>query len=234
MSSIHISARPGEVAETILLPGDPLRAQFIANHFLTNVQPFNQVRNMLGFTGEYQGKRVSVMGTGMGIPSVSIYAHELIDIYGVKNLIRVGSAGAMQEHVRVRDLVIVQAASTDASFGQQYGTGGTLAAVSDFGLLEKALKTAREKQFRHHVGHILSSDIFYHEDPELWKKWKNVGVLCVEMEAYALLLIAARKGVSALTLATISDSLVSGEQLSQEERQLSFTEMTEVALSTVL
>lgn len=233
MSTPHIEAQPGDIAETILLPGDPLRAKFIATHYLTDVLQFNRVRNMLGFTGYYQGKRVSVMGTGMGMPSMAIYSYELITNYGVKNLIRLGTAGAMQGHVQVKDIVIAQAASTDSGFGKQYGITGDIAAVPDFRLLLKAVKAAEEQGLKYHVGNVLSSDIFYHFDPNHWKKWQKLGLLCVEMEAYALLLNAVNLGVSALVINTISDSLVTGEQLSSEDRESSFTEMMQLALSLV-
>lgn len=233
MSTPHIEAQPGDIAETILLPGDPLRAKFIATHYLTDVLQFNRVRNMLGFTGYYQGKRVSVMGTGMGMPSMAIYSYELITNYGVKNLIRLGTAGAMQGHVQVKDIVIAQAASTDSGFGKQYGITGDIAAVPDFRLLLKAVKAAEEQGLKYHVGNVLSSDIFYHFDPNHWKKWQKLGLLCVEMEAYALLLNAVNLGASALVINTISDSLVTGEHLSSADRENSFTEMMQLALSLV-
>ena len=233
MPTPHIEAIPGEIAETILLPGDPLRAKSIAEHYLTDICQFNQVRNMLGFTGSYQGKRVSVMGTGMGMPSIGIYSYELIRVYGAKRLIRIGTAGALQEKVKVRDIVIAQAASTDSNFGKQYGLEGEIAAIPDFGLLQKAVDQAEKSNLRYHVGGILSSDIFYHIDKENWKKWQKTGMLCVEMEAYALFLNAANLGASALAVLTISDSLVTGEQLSQEERQNSYEEVMKVALAMV-
>lgn len=233
MNTPHIEAQPGDIAESILLPGDPLRAKFIATHYLTDVLQFNRVRNMLGFTGYYQGKRVSVMGTGMGMPSMAIYSYELITNYGVKNLIRLGTAGAMQGHVQVKDIVIAQAASTDSGFGKQFGIIGDIAAVPDFRLLLKAVKAAEEQGLKYHVGNVLSSDIFYHFDPNHWKKWQKLGLLCVEMEAYALLLNAVNLGASALVINTISDSLVTGEHLSSADRENSFTEMMQLALSLV-
>lgn len=231
MASLHIEAKPGEISETILLPGDPLRAKFIADHFLAEVIQFNDVRNMLGFTGFYEGKRISVMGTGMGIPSMAIYSHELITQHGVKNLIRIGTAGSMQEKVELRDLVIAQAASTDSGFGKQFGIDGTIAAIPDFNLLSKAVKAAETFGLKHHVGSMLSSDIFYNIDKDSWKKWQKMGTLCVEMEAYALFLNAAYLGAAALTMVTISDSLITGIHLSQDEKETSFTEMMKVALS---
>ena len=233
MSTPHIEAQPGDIAESILLPGDPLRAKFIAEHFLTDVMQFNRVRNMLGYTGYFQGKRVSVMGTGMGMPSMAIYSYELITNYSVKNLIRIGTAGSMQADVLLKDIVIAQAASTDSSFAMQYGLIGEIAAVPDFKLLIKAVKAADDQGLKYHVGNILSSDIFYHFDKNNWKKWQKMGLLCVEMEAYALLLNAVNLGASALVINTISDSLVTGEHLSSEDREISFTEMMHLALGLV-
>ncbi len=233
MGTPHIEAKIGEIAETIFLPGDPLRAKAIADQYLSDVTLFNDVRNMLGFTGYYKGKRVSVMGTGMGMPSIAIYSYELIKVYGVKNLIRIGTAGSIQEHVGVREIVIAQAASTDSNFANQFSLNGHIAAVSDFQLLQKAVKEAEALGLKYHVGNVLSSDIFYHFDKDNWKKWQKLGVLCIEMEAYALLLNAAYLGASALAIATISDSLITGEQLSHEERQTSFVDIMEVALAIV-
>lgn len=230
MATPHIEAKPGEIAETILLPGDPLRAKSIAYQYLDEVVQFNQVRNMLGFTGFYQGKRVSVMGTGMGMPSMGIYSYELIKIYGVKNLIRIGTAGAIQEKVQLREIVIAQAASTDSNFAQQNGLDGQIAAVPDFSLLRKAVQEAETQGLKYHVGTVLSSDVFYHFDPENWKKWQKTGALCIEMEAYALFQNATHLGASALAINTISDSLITGEQLSPEERQNAFEPVMKVVL----
>jgi len=231
MPTPHIEAKVGEIAETILLPGDPLRAKAIADHYLSEVTQFNDVRNMLGYTGYYNGKRISVMGTGMGMPSMAIYSYELIQVYGVKNLIRIGTAGAIQPHVRIRDIVIAQAASTDSNYAKQFGLEGVIAAVSYFQLLQKSVQEAAVLGLKYHVGNMLSSDIFYHYDKENWKKWQKIGVLCIEMEAYALLLNAAYLGASALTIATISDSLITGEKLSHEERQNSFLDVMKIALA---
>lgn len=231
MPTPHIEAQNGEIAETILLPGDPLRAKFIAEHYLTDVIQFNHVRNMLGFTGFYNGKRVSVMGTGMGMPSMGIYSYELISVYGVKNLIRIGTAGSIQENVGLKDIVIAQAASTNSSYGKQFGLDGEIAAIPDFKLLLKAVQKAEALGLKYHVGNILSSDIFYHFDKDNWKKWQKMGILCLEMEAYALFLNAVNLGASALAITTISDSLITGESLSPEARQNAFTDMATVALS---
>ncbi len=233
MATPHIEAKIGEIAETILLPGDPLRAKSIAEHYLSEVIQFNKVRNMLGYTGFYKGKRISVMGTGMGMPSMGIYSYELIQVYGVKNLIRVGTAGALQEKVELKDIVIAQAASTDSNFGKQYGLDGQIAAIPDFNLLVKAAEAAKNAQLKYHVGAILSSDIFYHFNPENWKKWQKTGALCIEMEAYALFLNATRLGASALTIVSISDSLLTGEQLSQEDRQNSYAEIMKITMDLI-
>jgi purine-nucleoside phosphorylase len=230
----HINvAEQGIIAETVLLPGDPLRAKFIAENFLKNAIQFNTVRNMFGYTGDYKGKKVSVMGTGMGIPSIGIYSYELIHFYNVKNLIRIGSCGAFQDSVKVRDIVIGMSASTNSNYASQYDLPGTFAPTASWKLLKRAVEVAQEKGIEPKVGNILSSDIFYDEDPESWKKWANMGVLAVEMEAAALYMNAARAGVNALCILTVSDSLVTHEATTSEERQNSFTQMMEVALELV-
>lgn len=188
---------------------------------------------MLGYTGLYKGKRVSVMGTGMGMPSMAIYSYELIQVYGVKNLIRIGTAGALQENLKLHDIVVAQAASTDSNFGKQYGLDGEIAAIPDFQLLLNALKEAEALGLKYHVGTVLSSDVFYHIDKDNWRKWQKTGALCIEMEAYALFLNAAYLGAAALAINTISDSLVTGEQLSQEERQNSYADIMKVAMGLV-
>lgn len=230
MTTPHNSAKKGDIAEKILLPGDPLRAKYIAENFLDDVKQFNTVRNMFGFTGKYKGKEVSVMGTGMGVPSIGIYSYELIHEYGVKNLIRVGSCGAYLPELELYDLVIAQAACTNSSYASQYGLNGTYSAISSWELLYKAVKIAEEKNLRHYVGNIMTSDIFYDDDPESWKKWAGMGVLAVEMESYALFCNAAKAGVNALTILTVSDSLVNQTLTTAEEREKSFTNMMEVAL----
>lgn len=227
----HINvAEKGIIAETVLLPGDPLRAKFIAETFLENPVQFNTVRNMYGYTGTYKGKKVSVMGTGMGMPSIGIYSYELIHFYGVKNLIRVGSCGSMQENVKVRDIVIGMAASTNSNYGSQYDLPGALAPTASWQLLKKAVDAANSKGIEPKVGNILSSDIFYDEDSESWKKWAKMGVLAVEMEAAALYMNAARARANALCILTVSDSLVTHEATTAEERQTTFTQMMEIAL----
>ncbi len=231
MSTPHNSAQMGDIAESVLLPGDPLRAQFIAEHFLEDAVQFNSVRNMYGFTGTYKGNRVSVMGTGMGCPSIGIYTYELIHFYGVKNLIRIGSCGAMQEHVKVGDLVMAIGASTDSNFAHQYQLPGTFSATASYELLKKAQESAERNQFPYHVGNVVSSDLFYQETPE-WKVWAKMGILAAEMESFALYCNASRAGVKALGIFTVSDSMVTGESTSSEERQNTFTNMMTVALET--
>ncbi|MGI6358553.1 MAG: purine-nucleoside phosphorylase [Bacillota bacterium] len=227
----HIAvSEQGIIAETILLPGDPLRAKFIADKYLEGVVQFNGTRNMLGFTGTYHGKRVSVMGTGMGMPSIGIYSYELIHFYGVKNLIRVGSCGAFQPDIKVRDIIVGMSASTDSNFAEQYALPGTYAPTASWSLLKRAVDVAESKGIPVKVGNILSSDVFYGDDPESWKRWAKMGVLAVEMEAAALYMNAARAGVDALCILTVSDSLVSHQLVSAEERQNTFTQMMEIAL----
>ncbi|MFV0439725.1 MAG: purine-nucleoside phosphorylase [Lachnospirales bacterium] len=218
------------IAETILLPGDPLRAKFIADNFLEDVVQWNTVRNAFGYTGTYKGKKISVMGTGMGMPSIGIYSYELIHGYGVKNLIRIGSAGAFQPDLKLYDVVIGMSASTDSAFVKNYNLPGTYAPTASYELLEKAVNIAKDKNTPVTVGNILSSDVFYGDEIDSWKKWQKMGVLCVEMEAAALYMNANRAGVNALCILTISDSLVTHEVTSSEERQSAFTKMMEIAL----
>lgn len=220
----------GIIAETVLLPGDPLRAKFIAETYLENPVQFNTVRNMFGYTGTYKGKKISVMGTGMGIPSIGIYSYELINFYGVKNVIRIGSCGSMQENVKVRDIVIGMSASTNSNYASQYNLPGTYAPTASWELIKKAVKIAEEKGIDPKVGNIYSSDTFYDDDQESWKKWAGMGVMAVEMEAAALYMNAARAGANALCILTVSDSLVTHEATTAEERQTSFTQMMEIAL----
>lgn len=230
MATPHNQALMGEIAKTVLMPGDPLRAKFLAKTYLQNVKQFNSVRNMLGYTGTYKGKKVSIMGSGMGMPSIGIYSYELFSYYGVENIIRIGSCGSFKEAVRLRDIIIVQGCCTDSNFAHQYELPGTYSAISDYGLLEKAVNKAKEKDVSYHVGNILSSDIFYHADQKTADKWASMGCLGVEMESYALFATAAYLNKKALTLLTVSDSLVSNEQTSAEEREKSFTAMMEIAL----
>ena len=231
--SIHINAPEGAIAESVLLPGDPLRAKFIAETFLEDAVCYNEVRGMYGFTGTYKGKKISVQGTGMGIPSISIYTNELIQSYGVKNLIRVGTCGGYSEKVKVRDLIIAMSASTDSNLNLVRFQGRTFAPTASFELLKPAYDIAVQKGLDPKVGSIYSSDVFYGDDNEDWKKWAKFGCLGVEMEAAALYTIAAKYGVNALALLTVSDHFVTGEVTSAEERQLTFTSMMEVALDTI-
>ncbi len=226
----HIEPNGVPIAETILLPGDPLRAKFVAETYLDGARCFNEVRNMLGFTGTYQGAPVSVMGTGMGIPSISLYTWELIHVFGVKNLVRVGSCGALQDGMELYDVVLAQGASTDSSYLDQFGLAGTFAPLSSFRLLEAAKRIADEQGQRTHVGNVLSSDVFYSDDPQSSAKWARMGVLAVEMEAAGLLANAAAAGVDALAIFTVSDHVLKDEHASPEERQTAFTQMIEIAL----
>lgn len=229
----HISAEKGQIAETILLPGDPLRAKYIAETFLEGPQLYSQIRGMLGYTGTYKGKQVSVQGTGMGIPSASIYINELIMFYGCKNLIRVGTCGAIQEHVKIRDVVIAQAACTDSNLNAGRFPGATFAPIANFDLLLGAYTHAKSKGMNVHVGNIWSSDVFYNDDQDEYKKWAKFGVLAVEMEAAGLYTLAAKHGVRALTVLTVSDHLVTHEQTTAQERQTTFNQMIEAALEAV-
>ena len=233
MATPHNAANVGEIAETILLPGDPLRAKVIADTYLEDAKQFNSVRNMFGYTGSYKDKKVSVMGTGMGIPSIGIYSHELIRFYGVKNLIRVGSCGACQEHVKVGDVIMAQEACTNSSYARQYQLPGTMCAIADYGLLKMSQEIAEENGVSWHVGNILSSDIFYTETAE-WKLWAKMGVLGIEMESFALYCEAARAGVKALGIFTVSDSMITGEETTAKQRQNDFKQMMEIALETAV
>jgi len=228
--SIHIGANKGDIAETILLPGDPLRAKWIAETFFENPVCFNEVRGMLGYTGTYQGKRVSVMGTGMGVPSISIYAHELITQFGVKNLIRVGSSGSYQKHIKIRDVVLAMAASSNSGVNELRFGGADYAPTADFELFQKAVETAKSKNIPIKAGNVFTSDEFYADDFESYKKWSKFGVLCVEMETAGLYTVAAKHNVKALTILTISDSLVTGETTTSKERETTFKGMIEIAL----
>ncbi len=231
--SVHIRAKKGDIAETVLLPGDPLRAKWIAETFLTDVVCYNDVRGMYGFTGNYNGKRVSVQGTGMGVPSISIYATELITEFGCKNLIRVGTAGSYREDIKVKDVVIAMASSTDSGINNARFPGAFYAPTANFELFMKAVKAAEDKKIPIKAGNIFTADQFYGDVFEDYKKWADFGVLCVEMETAGLYTVAAKHNVKALTIVTISDSLVTGDQISAEDRQITLREMVEIALSTI-
>ena len=226
----HIGAAEGQIAKTVLMPGDPLRAKFIAETYLENVKCFNTVRNMLGFTGTYKGKEISVMGGGMGMPSVGIYTYELFNFYDVDRIIRIGSAGALQDDVKVRDVVVAMGACTDSNYASQYRLPGTYAPIADYSLLRKAVETAENKGTNVVVGNVLSADVFYNSYDKANDLWRGMNVLCIEMEAAALYMNAAKAGKQALCLLTISDHIYTGESLSAEDRQLSFHEMMEIAL----
>ncbi|MCD6342855.1 MAG: purine-nucleoside phosphorylase [Spirochaetaceae bacterium] len=232
--SIHIGAPQGAIAPRVLLPGDPLRARFIADNYLENAVCYNEVRGMYGYTGTYKGVDVSVQGTGMGMPSHSIYVHELINFHDVKTLIRVGSCGSIQPEVKLRDLVLGISASTNSSMVSRSFEGMNYAPTADWDLISKAGSIAAELGMKIKAGNILSSDTFYDENPESWKKWAKYGVLAIEMEAAALYTLAARFGVKALCLLTVSDSLVSKEETTSEEREKTFTQMMELALETAI
>ncbi|GFZ86257.1 purine-nucleoside phosphorylase [Aquaticitalea lipolytica] len=228
--SVHINAKNGDIAETILLPGDPLRAKWIAETFFENPVCFNEVRGMYGYTGTYNGKQISAMGTGMGVPSISIYAHELITEFGVKNLIRVGSSGSYQSHVKVRDIVLAMAASSTSGVNELRFGGADFAPTADFNLFLKAVEIAKSKKIELKGGNVLTSDEFYADEFESYKKWSKFGVLCVEMETAGLYTVAAKHNVSALSILTISDSLVTGERTTSKERETTFKDMIRIAL----
>lgn len=229
--SLHINAKKDQIAKTVLLPGDPLRAKWIAEGFLENVECYNEVRGMLGFTGTYKGRKISVQGSGMGIPSAMIYTHELITEYSVENLIRVGTAGSYQAHVNLRDIVLAMAASTTSNINSNLFGGYSFAPTANFELFMKAIKFADDKGISVKAGNILSADKFYEEDANAYKKWAAYGVLCAEMETAGLYTLAAKYNRRALTILTISDSLVTHESSSAEDREKTFSEMVEIALN---
>jgi purine-nucleoside phosphorylase len=231
MSTPHINAADGAFADTVLMPGDPLRAKHIADTFLTDVVQINTVRNMFGFTGNYQGKKVSVMGSGMGIPSMSIYATELVKFYGVKNIIRIGSCGGLPLSVKVREVVIAMGASTDSAVNRNRLQGMDFAALASFDLLERAVAAARAKNIAVKVGNVFTSDLFYNPSETLFDTLEKYGILGVEMEAAGLYGVAAEYGINALSIMTVSDHIRTGESLSADERQTSFNEMVEIALA---
>ncbi|MCY7009182.1 purine-nucleoside phosphorylase [Fusobacterium simiae] len=232
--SIHIAAKVGEIAETVLLPGDPKRAKWIAENYLENAFCYTDIRGMLGFTGTYKGKKISIQGTGMGIPSISIYITELMKDYGVKNLIRVGSAGSYQKDIKVRDIVIAMSASTDSNINNRRFKGANFSPTANFELFTKVLKVTEEKNIKIKAGNILTSDEFYNDDSNYYKKWADFGVLAVEMETAGLYTLASKYKAKALSILTISDSLVSPEITSAEEREKTFSEMIELALETAI
>ena len=227
----HITAKAGDFAPTVLMPGDPLRSKFIAEHFLQDAVLVNNVRGVQGYTGTFEGKRVSVMASGMGMPSIGIYSYELFNFYGVEQIIRVGSAGGCADKVHLRDVVFGQAACTNSHFGDQFDLGGaTFAPIADYELLSRAAKVAEEMGIPHHVGNLMSSDTFYDEREGLFAKYRDMGILAVEMEAAALYYTAAKAGKKALAICTISDRPLTGESLPAEDRQNTFEDMIRIAL----
>lgn len=240
MSTPHNSAAPGAFAKTVLMPGDPLRSQFIAETFLENPVLVNNVRGVQGYTGAYKGVPVSVMASGMGMPSIGIYSHELYNAYGVENILRIGSAGAIQPHINLKDIVMAMGASTDSNWANQFHLAGTFAPICSYKMLRAAIESAEELDAPYHVGNILSSDVFYGDDenvPEALDpnhNWRKMGIMAIEMESAALYLNAARYGKNALCICTVSDQLVRGEFLSADERQTGFRQMMQVALETAV
>ena len=230
----HIHATPEDFGKTVLMPGDPLRAKFIAETFLEEPRLVNNVRGIQGYTGTYKGVKVSVMASGMGMPSIGIYSFELYNFFGVENIIRVGSAGALQTEVKVRDMILGMGASTNSSYGAQYNLGGTLAPLCSYALLKAAVTECEALGARYHVGNLLSSDVFYNDDPHFNDKWIDMGVLGVEMEAAALYMNAARARKRALAICTVSDHIITGESLDSDARQTSFTDMMQVALNVAV
>ena len=234
MSTHIMAAEIGDIAETVLLPGDPLRAKFIAENYLENPRCYSEIRNMLGFTGTYKGVPVSVQGTGMGMPSMGIYSYELIHEYKCRNLIRVGTAGAFREDLNLGDIVIAVGASTDSNFVHTYKLPGSYTPTASYELLSKVRDASEETGIRFTAGNLVSCDVFYENDPDWWKAWANVGVLGVEMEAAALYMSSAAAGVNALAIMSISDNFVTNEKSTVEERQTSFTNMMKLALETAI
>ncbi|MBQ8437755.1 MAG: purine-nucleoside phosphorylase [Alistipes sp.] len=233
MPTPHIGAHEGEIAKKVIMAGDPLRAKFMAETFLENPVQYNSVRGMLGYTGTYKGKRVSVQGHGMGMPSIGIYSYELYNFYGVETIIRTGSAGAYHPDLKLGDVMIAIGACTDSNYADQYNLPGQFSPTADFALARAAVEKAEQMGIRYRVGNILSSDVFYGDDAERWKQWQKMGVMGVEMEAAALYMNAARSGKNALCICTVSDSLVTGEACSAEQRQTSFTNMMEIAFDII-
>ena len=228
----HIDAKPEDFGKTVLMPGDPLRSKFIAETFLEDAKLINNVRGIQGYTGFYKGEKISVMASGMGMPSIGIYSYELYNFFDVQNIMRIGSAGSMQKAVKVRDIVIGQGACTDSRYAEQFSLAGNFAPIASYAMLETCVQTAKELGLSYHVGNLLSSDRFYGDDPKANEGWMKMGVMAVEMEAAALYLNAARAGKNALAICTVSDHLITGEATTAQERQTSFTDMMTLALET--
>ena len=230
----HINAKPQDFAKTVLMPGDPLRSEFIAKNFLQSAVLVNNVRGINGYTGTYKGKKISVMASGMGMPSIGIYSYELFNFFGVDNIIRVGTAGALDKNINLRDIVLAIGASTNSNYASQYNLNGTFSATASYELLSAAYDTAKGKKLPCHIGNILSSDTFYGADESANEKWIKMGIKCIEMEAAALYMNAAYAKKNALAILTISDNIITGETTSSEERQSAFTDMMELALETAI
>ncbi len=230
----HIQATNNEIAETVLMPGDPLRAKFIAETFLNDAVQYNGVRGMLGYTGYYKGKKLSVQGSGMGMPSMGIYSYELFGFYGVQNIIRIGTAGGIAQDLKLKDIVFAMGSCYDSNYASGYNLKGSYAPIASYDLLECAVNEAKKLGLRFKVGNVLSSDLFYNDDSEAMKNWQKMGVLAVEMESAALFMNAARLGKKALCILTVSDCIFTGESTTSDERQSAFTDMMEVALETAI
>lgn len=230
----HINATPDDFAKTVLMPGDPLRSKFVAENFFENPVLINNVRGVQGYTGTYKGTKVTVMASGMGMPSMGIYSYELFNFFGVENIMRIGSTGSMNEKVHVRDIVIGMGACTDSNYVNQFNLPGYFAPIASYEMMKQAIAASEKVGATYHVGNILSSDVFYGDDPTSSERWRKLGVLCVEMEAAALYMNAAKAGKNALAIMTVSDHLLTGEATSAQERQESFTQMMEVALETAV
>ena len=234
MATAHINAKPEDFAPTVLMPGDPLRARLVAEKYLENAVLVNDVRGVQGYTGTYKGKRVSVMASGMGMPSIGIYSYELFKFFGVNNIIRIGSAGALKEDIHVRDIVIGMGCSTDSIFAASYNLPGVRAPICSYELMSKCVECAKEMGATYHVGNLLSSDVFYSDNESANERWARMGVMAVEMEGAALYMNAARLNKNALVICTVSNHIITGEETSAEERQSSFGEMITLALETAI
>ena len=230
-NTAHIKASPSDFAKTVLMPGDPLRSKFVAETFLENPKLVNNVRGVQGYTGTYKGVPITVMASGMGMPSIGIYSYELYNFFGVENIIRIGSIGAIADQVKLRDVIIGMGACTNSCYQDQYNLNGKYAPIANFELLSHAVEAAKEIGVNYHVGNILSSDVFYHADPAFNDTWAKMGVLGIEMEAAALYMNAAVAGKRALTICTVSDHIMRGEALDADSRQTSFTDMMKIALN---
>lgn len=230
----HINATEDDFAQTVLMPGDPLRSEFIAKNMLEGAVLINNVRSVKGYTGTYKGKKVSVMASGMGMPSIGIYSYELFNFFGVENIIRVGTAGSLDKNIGLRDIVLAIGASTNSAYASQFCLNGTFSATASYNLLKSAHETALSKNAKCHIGNVLSSDNFYNADTSANEKWIAMGIKCIEMEAAALYMNAARAGKNALAILTISDNIITGEATTADERQMAFTDMMEIALETAI